>query len=109
LKKKFIATFLSMMLLFNSSGLMAGSISKAIASDKGMAATGFVYALSSAISNFVWSFDWTRVGYTNDQKGKIQEGGGLSASAENALLGFIFAIWAYEYKKNHPAPAQTNA
>ena len=78
------------------------SVTLNFAGAKGAAIVGFVYSMLAGISNFLWSFDWTRVGASSEQNKRIQEIGGLTASAENFLVG-IFILWAYYYLKSHPS------
>lgn len=88
----------------SSAGLLAAHPAiEAPSSPKGVAAVGFTYAITSAVSNFLWSFRWNKhAGASDETNAQIQEAGGISASVENVILGLIIPVWVYCYLQRHP-------
>lgn len=90
----------------------AVNICQKLANPRGVAITTLIYGTLSAISNFMWAFNWQgHMGMSAELSAKLQEMGGLSASAENIILGvFVPAlVWGYVTKEQEilQKPKQT--
>jgi hypothetical protein len=104
LSKKLCALILSIIIVLHSHNSMAcDRMMKGLTSSKGLAAVGLVYGATSAVSNFIWAFNWAK--HTNmdpDSASTLQEWGGISAAIENILLGVFIPLAIYELQKLQP-------
>ena len=92
-----LAFFLSFSLNASSTHLC-----EKLASPRGVAITTVIYGASSAVSNFMWGFNWqAHTGISAELAAQLQEIGGLSAAAENIILGAAIPliVWGYVTKE----------
>lgn len=103
LKHFLLAVIISSLCLFSSpSSAFENRYMNALASPKGIAIVSFTYAITTGISNFIWAFDWTWIGASDQAKSIVQAVGGLTASLECFVFGAFIPILCYHYLKRHP-------
>jgi hypothetical protein len=69
----------------------------ALSGAKGIAAVTFTYAVLNGLAGWIWAYNWTRAGYTVEQTGRIQEGGGLAQSVVTWVFGGFIPLYLYLY------------
>lgn len=76
------------------------AILAALSSSKGIAAVVFAGALLNGAANFVWAFNWTRVGASNQTNAQVQEAGGLASAALSWVVAGVIPFYLYLYSEH---------
>lgn len=93
---------LSTAIFWNSNSLPALEHFEGLATPKGATVVAVVYGLGSGIGNFFWAFNWhEHLGINETTHAKLQEAGGLTASALCILLGAAPPVMLYLYNRKH--------
>lgn len=100
-KNTVVALLLAISLTFAPSSAAARHpVINALASPKGALIVGVSWAALSAISTFLWAFDWSRVGVSNSTKATIQEIGGLTCAGEALIFGVMIPFYGYHFQQH---------
>lgn len=68
----------------------------------GITTIAVVYSAAQGVTNFIWAFNWTRLGIDLETALKISEGGGISTAGLCWLFGVSLPVIVYIWQKRHP-------